>query len=120
MVVDLNESRAGQAERFMRDSVNMAAAQYLLTKSIAGSWHQLVISCPLAGGDTAGAGEQAAQPLNGSIAIHMSESSLADLLQKSGGEPVPYRAAYKFIDYDTDRLASPETADVVAESTGER
>lgn len=49
-----------------------------------------------------GTGEQAAQPLNGSTSrFAMSESSLADLLQKAASQ-YPNRAAYKFIDYDTD------------------
>lgn len=56
-----------------------------------------------------GTGEQAAQPLNGSTSrFAMSESSLADLLQKAASQ-YPNRAAYKFIDYDTDPAGFTET-----------
>lgn len=56
-----------------------------------------------------GTGEQAAQPPNGSTArFAMSESSLADLLQKAASQ-YPNRAAYKFIDYDTDPAGFTET-----------
>lgn len=66
-----------------------------------------------------GTGEQAAQPLNGSTSrFAMSESSLADLLQKAASQ-YPNRAAYKFIDYDgsgwlhrnRDVVASPPASD---------
>ncbi len=48
-----------------------------------------------------GTGEQAAQPLNGSTSrFAMSESSLADLLQKAASQ-IPPRGV-QIIDYDTD------------------
>jgi acyl-CoA synthetase (AMP-forming)/AMP-acid ligase II len=63
------------------------------------------------GGDrpTLGTGGQAAPPPNGfATRFAMSESSLTDLLHKAASQ-YPNRAAYKFIDYETDPTGFTET-----------
>ncbi len=63
------------------------------------------------GGDrpTPGTGGQAAPPPNGfATRFAMSESSLTDLLRKAASQ-YPNRAAYKFIDYETDPTGFTET-----------
>src|SRR5271157_569604 len=63
------------------------------------------------GGDrpTPGTGGQAAPPPNGfATRFAMSESSLTDLLHKAASQ-YPNRAAYKFIDYETDPNGFTET-----------
>jgi 4-hydroxyphenylalkanoate adenylyltransferase len=58
---------------------------------------------------TRGTGGQAGQPPNGiATRFAMSESSLTDLLHKAASQ-YPNRAAYKFIDYETDPNGFTET-----------